>query len=89
MTMFHLQAEEWVTERSWEVQLTDSSPGYPQTNGMAERTSQTIESMFHKMAALGLDPYLALLELGNAPLTGTEYSPHAWLLMGKMSRTTL
>lgn len=65
MTMFHLQAEEWVTERSWGVQLTHSSPGYTQSNGIAERTIQIIESTFHKMAEPERDPYVAHLEVGN------------------------
>uniref|UniRef100_A0A803K1S1 Integrase catalytic domain-containing protein n=1 Tax=Xenopus tropicalis TaxID=8364 RepID=A0A803K1S1_XENTR len=72
----------------WDFKLTFSSPGYPQSNGMAERSVQTVKKTFVKAAQTGLDPHLALLSLRNTPVTGMKYSP-AQLLMGRVLRSNL
>ena len=60
-----------------------SSPNYPQSNGEAERTVQTIKSILNKTK----DPYLGLLSYRATPLAN-GYSP-AELLMGKKLCSTL
>ena len=63
-----------------------SSPLYPKSNGLAERTVQTVKRILKKAYDGGEDPYLALLSYRN---TATKsYSP-AELLMGRSLRTRL
>ena len=63
-----------------------SSPLYPKSNGLAERTVQTVKRLLKKAYDGGEDPYLALLSYRN---TATKsYSP-AELLMGRSLRTRL
>ncbi len=52
-----------------------SSPGYPQSNGLAERTVQTVKRVLKKALCSGEDIYLALLSLCNTPVTGLSISP--------------
>ena len=59
-----------------------SSPGYPQSNGEAEREVQTVEVLLRKNE----DPYLAIVAYRNAYLA-IGYS-HAPLLMGRQLRST-
>jgi transposase InsO family protein len=72
----------------WEFTHSTSSPGYPQSNGQAERTVQTVKHLLQKAAESGRDPYLALLEYRNAPLEGVGHSP-AQLLMSRRLKTKL
>uniref|UniRef100_A0A803JEM9 Integrase catalytic domain-containing protein n=1 Tax=Xenopus tropicalis TaxID=8364 RepID=A0A803JEM9_XENTR len=72
----------------WGIQLTHSSPGYPQSNGQAERMIQTVKLLFKKSFSTGADPHLALLHLRNTPISGTTVTP-AQLLMGRVLRSTL
>ena len=72
----------------WGIKWTFSSPGYPQSNGMAERTIKTIKLMLKKAEQTNTDPYLALLTLRNTPVTGLGFSP-AEVLMGRVLRSTL
>ncbi|KAJ8257982.1 hypothetical protein GJAV_G00191830 [Gymnothorax javanicus] len=73
---------------AWGITWTFSSPGYPQLNGMAERTIKTIKLMLKKAEQTKTDPYLALLTLRNTPVTGLGLSP-AEVLMGRVLRSTL
>ncbi|XP_062407384.1 uncharacterized protein K02A2.6-like [Sardina pilchardus] len=73
---------------SWRIKLVHSSPGYPQSNGLAERMVKTVKHTLKKATQTGTDPHLALLSLRNTPVTGTEFSP-AQVLMGRVLRSTL
>ena len=69
---------------SWEFSHVTSSPHYAQSNGLAERTVQTVKRLLKKAD----DPYIALLEYRNTPLEGVGLSP-AQMLMGRRLRTKL
>jgi len=72
----------------WGIKLTHSSPAYPQSNGLAERTIKTIKTVLRKAEQSGMDHHLALLSIRNTPVTGMPYSP-AQVLMGRVLRSTL
>ena len=61
-----------------------SSPRYPQSNGLAERTVQTIKNILKKSD----DPYLGVLEYRNSPIADTMASP-AQMLMSRRLRSTI
>lgn len=73
---------------SWEFKLTHSSPGYPQSNGLAERTIKTVKHALKKAMQTATDPHLVLLSLRNTPVTGLNMTP-AQMLMGRALRSTL
>ena len=73
---------------SWGIKLTHSSPGYAQSNGLAERTVKTVKYLLKKAKQTKSDPFLALLTLRNTPVTGMDYSP-TQMLMGRILRSTL
>ena len=64
----------------WNFEVVTSSPTYPQSNGLAEHSVQTIKKLLRKAKEGRNDDALALLELRNTPISGTPYS-HAQLLM--------
>ena len=70
--------------RDWGFHHTTSSPGYPRSNGQAERTMKSVKAMLEKAK----DPYLALLAYRNTPVDGIDVSP-AQLLMGRRLRSTV
>lgn len=72
----------------WGFHFIHSSPHFPQSNGMAERTIRTLKSVLKSAARSGIDPHLAFLHLRNTPVTGLQYSP-AQLLMGRVLQSTL
>ena len=73
--------------KRWGFRHITSSPIYPQSNGMAERAIQTIKCLLKKADVAGQDPYIALLQLRNAPCADGP-SP-ARLLMGRRLRSNL
>ncbi|XP_061128337.1 uncharacterized protein K02A2.6-like [Syngnathus typhle] len=73
---------------SWEFKLTHSSPGFPSSNGMAERAIKTVKHALKKAVQTGTDPHLVLLSLRNTPVTGLNLTP-AQMLMGRVLRSTL
>ena len=72
----------------WDFQHDPSSPRYSQSNGMVERTIQTVKRTIKKAIESKQDPYLTLLALRTTPLTSKQSSP-ATLLMGHTLRTTM
>ena len=61
-----------------------SRPHFPQSNGQAERTVQTVKRLLHNSE----DPYMALLCYWATPLPWCETSPSE-LLMGRRLRSNL
>ena len=80
--LFKLFAQEW------EFRHTTSSPKFPQANGLAERTVQTVKNLIKKAIKNGKDPYMAILEYRNSPMGDGLESP-AKLLMGRRLNTKL
>ena len=65
-----------------------ASPYYPQSNGMAERAVQTVKNCLKKALLDRRDPYLALLEYRNTPMSDDLGSP-AQRLMGRRTKTLI
>ena len=74
--------------KSWGIMTTTSSPTYSQSNGQAERFVQTLKRILKKATDLREDPFLALLEYRNTPVSGMKYSP-AQILFSRRLRTKL
>ena len=66
---------------SWDFEHHTSSPGYPQLNGLAEKTVQTIKNILSKAKSDGQCAILSILEYRSTPIDGLA-SP-AQLLMGR------
>ena len=64
--------------------LVTSSPHYAQSNGLAERTIQTVKRLLQHSS----DPYMALLSFRATPIPWCSLSP-AELLMGRKVRTDI
>jgi len=73
--------------RTWGFTHRISSPIYPQSNSLVEKTVQTAKSLMMKASENGEDPYLGLLEYRNTPVDGLA-SP-SQLLMCRQLRTLL
>lgn len=73
--------------KAWDFQHTTSSPLYPQSNGLAERTVQTAKALMDKAHAQKTDAYLSLLEYRNTPVDSLK-TP-AQLLMSRRLRSIL
>ena len=75
--------------KSWGINVTTSSPTYAQSHGHAERGAvETIKSLLKKADAEGRDPYIAMLEYRNTPISGLRYAP-AQLAMSRLLRSKL
>ena len=72
----------------WGIKTTTSSPTYAQSNGQAERCMQILKGLLKKADEDGRDPYLALLEYGNTPVAGLQYTP-SQMLMSRLLRSKL
>ena len=75
--------------REWNFNLSTSSPTYPQSNGMVERSIQTVKSLLRKAADNGGDPYTALLQYRNAPISDLDGLSPAQLLFSRRLKTKL
>lgn len=71
----------------WDFRHVTSSPLYPQSNGLAERTVGIVKNLLKKAKADGQDPYLAILEYRNTPLACGQ-SP-SQLLMSRRLKASL
>ena len=74
--------------KQYQFQHVTSSPRFPQSNGLVERTVQTAKKLLKKAYEDNKDPYLAILELRNTPIPGVELSP-TQLLMGRRTRSII
>ena len=75
--------------KSWGINVTTSSPTNAQSHGQAERAAvETIMSLLKKADAEGRDPYIAMLEYRNTPISGLRYAP-AQLAMSRLLRSKL
>ena len=72
--------------REYNFRFETSSPKYPQSNGLAERTIQTVKHLLEKAKRDKQDPYLVLLDYKSTPIDGL--SP-AQALMGRRLRGIL
>lgn len=61
----HAPAEFESFTKTWEFKHITSSPYYPQSNGLAEKTVQTAKALTDKAHVDKKDPYLCLLEYRN------------------------
>ena len=57
-----------------------SSPLYPQSNGMAEKSVQTMKTLIKKAIHDKRDQYIALLDYQNTPLSDSLGSPSQRLM---------
>lgn len=73
--------------RKWNFTHITSSPMYAQSNGLAERTVQTVKDVLDKAKAEGEDPYLALLERRNTPVD--NHASPAQMLMSRRLRSVV
>lgn len=73
--------------KEWDISLYTSSPYFPQSNGLVERTVSIVKNLFNKCLESKTDPYIALLQYRNTPQE-SGYSP-AQLLMSRSLRTKL
>ncbi|XP_072384490.1 uncharacterized protein [Diabrotica undecimpunctata] len=71
----------------WDITYQSSSPYYPKSNGLVERTVQTVKNIFNKCIESGSDPYQGMLQYRNTTLE-CGYSP-AQLLMSRNLRMKL
>ncbi|XP_036341596.1 uncharacterized protein K02A2.6-like [Rhagoletis pomonella] len=71
----------------WCIEHITSSPYMPRSNGLAERSVQTIKTMLYKCKEKGTDPYTALLHYRTTPKD--DLSSPSELLMSRKLRTKL
>ena len=74
--------------REWDFEHNPSSPIYPESNGLVERTIQTVKRTLCKAYKAGEDPHLALLALRTAPGPNNGNSP-AKIMFSRQPRTVV
>ena len=74
--------------KEYGFQHQTASPHYLQSNGLAEKAVQTAKNLIKKAILDKRDPFLALLEYWNTPISDTLGSP-AQRLMGWRTKTLL
>ena len=70
---------------NWDFEHHTSSPGYPQSNGLAENTVQTIKNILSKTKPDGQCTLLSVLEYCSTPIDGLVSPPQ--LVMGRQLRS--
>ena len=55
-----------------------------QSNGLAERTIQTVKKLLKKAHDEGKDESIAMLAYRNTPISGCQYSPAQLLFNGRL-----
>ena len=73
--------------KQWDFSHMFSSPFFPQSNGLVERTIQTVKRTMKKAHDANQDIYLALLALNTTP--GKDDVSHAEKLFNRQPRTLL
>ncbi len=73
--------------KDWQFTHSTSSPRFPQSNGLAERTVQTVKNIMKKCKESGDDPHLGLLAYRSTPLDN-GLSP-SQMLMGRRLQSNL
>ena len=73
--------------KDWDFQHVQSSPYYPQSNGLCEKMVGVVKRLFTKSKSAGTDHFKSLLEYQTTSLK-TGYSP-SQLLMGRNLRSVL
>lgn len=73
--------------KEWDFKHTTSSPYFAQSNGLVERSIQTVKRTLKKARDAGEDPYLALLVLNTIP--GSDGISPAIRLFNRNPRTLL
>lgn len=74
--------------KSWNFELTTSSPYYPKSNGLSEKAVGICKNILKKSKESNIDWQIALLEYRNSPLTGLNFSP-AQILFSRTCRTKI
>lgn len=72
---------------TWGFTHITSSPHYPQSNGLAEKSVHIAKSLMEKAKADQKDPYLSLLEYRNTPVD--NFKSPVQLLMSRRTRSIL
>ena len=73
--------------KKWGITHLTSSPQYPRSNGLSEKSVKTLKKLLSKSLKSGSGANLVILQYRNTP-NGNEGSP-AQLLMGRRLRETL
>jgi transposase InsO family protein len=73
--------------KTWGFKNVTSSPLYPKSNGLAERTVRTVKLILSKARKDHQDPYLAILEHRNTPIN--DVGSPAQLSMGRRLRSKM
>jgi transposase InsO family protein len=73
--------------KTWGFKHVTSSPLYPKSNGLAERTVRTVKLILSKARKDHQDPYLAILEHRNTPIN--DVGSPAQLSMGRRLRSKM
>ena len=71
-------------EKEWCFDHVTSSPHYPKSNGLIERTVKTVKMTLKKAKSSKLDPYLALLCIRTTPVDNVLPSPAEMLYTRKV-----
>ena len=74
--------------QNYQFEHRTTSPYHPQSNGMAEKSVQTVKNLMKKALHDKKDPYLALLDYRNTPQSDNVGSP-VQRLMGRRTKTLI